>query len=144
MGYFLFVQTKELIRTHHWLILMSMKVREDKMTYYLGPQIGKTYLNYCVTVLFGVSRRAKRENILLDVVKWVVQLNNYKHDIRNSERSFPYSLRRIKTRDSQSIKERGLFYNLRFISRYSLNTGFVFLENESEQCKCRANVFFGE
>ena len=110
------------------------------MTYYLGPQIGKTYLNYCVTVLFGVSRRAKRENILLDVVKWVVQLNNYKHDIRNSERSFPYSLRRIKTRDSQSIKERGLFYNLRFISRYSLNTGFVFLENESELC----NVFFGE
>ena len=62
-----------------------MKVREDKKTNYLGPQIGKTSLNYCVPVLFRVSRRAKREIILLDVVKWVVQLNNYKHDIRNSK-----------------------------------------------------------
>ena len=89
-----------------------MKVREDKMTNYIGPQIGKTSLNYCVPVLFRVSRRAKREIILLDVVKWVVQLNNYKHDIRNSEWSFPYSFRRIRTGDSQSIKERGLCYNL--------------------------------
>ena len=89
-----------------------MKVREDKMTNYVGPQIGKTSLNYCVPVLFRVSRRAKREIILLDVAKWVVQLNNYKHDIRNSERSFPYSFRRIRTGDSQSIKERGLCYNL--------------------------------
>ena len=48
-------------------------------------------------------RRARRKNILLDV-KWVVQLKNYKHD-------FPHSFRRIKIRDSQSIKERDLFYN---------------------------------
>ena len=81
------------------------------MTNYLGPQIVNTSLNYCVPVLFRVSRSAKRENILLDGVKWVVQLNNYKHDIRNSERSFPCSFRRIRRGDSQSIKERGLCYN---------------------------------
>ena len=118
---FLFVQTKEPIRTHHYLILTSIKVSVDKMTNYLGPQIGNTSLNYCVRVLFRVIRSAKRENILLDGVKWVVQLNNYKHDIRNSERSFPYSFRRIRRGDSQSIKERGLCYNFWFISRYSLN-----------------------
>ena len=44
--------------------------------------------NYCVPVLFRVSRRAKRQNILLDVVQRVVQHNSYKHDIRNSKRSF--------------------------------------------------------
>ena len=92
-------------------LLTSTKVSEDKENNYLGPQIGKTYLNYCVPVLFRVSRRAKHENILLDVVKWVVQLNNCKHDIRNSERSFPCSFRRIRTRDSQSTRERGLCYN---------------------------------
>ena len=67
-------------------------------------------------------RRARRKNILLDV-KWVVQLINYKQD-------FPHSFRRIKIRDSQSIKERDLFYNFWFISRYSPNKEFIFLENE--------------
>ena len=83
-----------------------MNVEEDKMTHH--------YDN--VPVLFRIIRRAKRENILLDVVKRVVQLNNYKHNIRNSKRSFPYSFCRIRARDSQSIK-RNLFYNFRLISR---------------------------
>ena len=64
-----------------------MNVREDNMNSYLGLQIGKKSLNYCVPVLFRVSRRARRKNISPDV-KWVVQLNNYKHD-------FPHSFRRI-------------------------------------------------
>ena len=72
---------------------------------------------FCDPELFRLIRRAKGENILLDVVKWVVQLNNYKHDIRNSKKEFPYSFCRIRTRDSQSIKERDLFYDFRFISR---------------------------
>ena len=83
----MFVQSKELIRTHHILILTLIKVREDKMTYQFGLKI---ILGLCVPVLFRVIRRAKREYILFDVVKWVVQLNNYKHDIRNSKKSFPY------------------------------------------------------
>ena len=57
------------------------------MTYQFGLKI---ILGLCVPVLFRVIRRAKREYILFDVVKWVVQLNNYKHDIRNSKKSFPY------------------------------------------------------
>ena len=73
------------------------------MTNSLGLQIGKTSLNYCVPVLFRVTGRARRNNILPDV-KWVVQLKNYKHD-------FPHSFRRIKIRDSRSIKERDIFYN---------------------------------
>ena len=80
------------------------------MTNYLGPQIVNISLNYCVPVLFRISRSAKRENILLDGVKWVVQLKNYKHDIRNSEQS-KKAFRRIRRGDSQSIKERGLCYN---------------------------------
>ena len=80
----MFVYTKELIRTHHLLILTLMNVREDKMTNYSGPQIGKSSLTCCVPVLLRVIRRVKQENIILDVVKWVV---------------------------SQSITERGLFYN---------------------------------
>ena len=84
------------------------------MTYQFGL---KTILVLCVPVIFRIIRREKREYILFDVVKWLVQLNNYKHDIRNSKRSFPYSFCRIRTRDSQSIKERDLFYNFRFISR---------------------------
>ena len=92
-GEFLFLQTKELIRTHHELILTLMKVRGDKMTNYRGLQIGKPCLARCVPVLLRVSRRFKQENIFLDVVKWVV---------------------------SQSIKKRGLFYNFSSISRYSL------------------------
>ena len=91
-----------------------MNVREDKMTNHFGLKIIKVF---CVPVLFRLIRRAKGENILLNVVKWVVQLNNYKRDIRNSKRSFPYSFCRIRTRDSQSIQERGLFYDFRFISR---------------------------
>ena len=92
-----------------------MNVREDKKTNYWGLQIGKPSLTYCVPVLLRASRRFKQENILLDVVKWVV---------------------------SQSIKKRGLFYNFWSISRYSLNKDFMFLENESKLCECRANVFF--
>ena len=37
-------------------------------------------------------------------MKWEVQLNNHKHDIRNSKGSFPYLFRRIKARDLQSSK----------------------------------------
>ena len=56
-----------------------MNVREDKMNNSLGLQIGKTSLNYCAgSVLFLVTGRARRKNILHDV-KWVVQLNKYKH-----------------------------------------------------------------
>ena len=57
------------------------------MTYQFGLKI---ILGLCVPVLFRIIRRAKREYILFDVVKWVVQLNNYKHDIRNSKKSFSY------------------------------------------------------
>ena len=64
-----------------------MNVREDKITYEFGLKI---ILVLCVPVSFGIIRRAKREYILFDVVKWVVQLNNYKHDIRNSKKSFPH------------------------------------------------------
>ena len=49
-----------------------MNVSEDKMTYHWGLQIGKPSLTCCVPVLLRVSRRFKQENILLDVVKWVV------------------------------------------------------------------------
>ena len=83
----MFVQSIELFRTRHLLTLTLMNVREDKMTYQFGLKI---ILVLCVPVLFRIIRRAKREYILFDVVKWVVQLNNYKHDIRNSKKSFPY------------------------------------------------------
>ena len=64
-----------------------MNVRGDKMNNSLGIQIGKTSLNHCGSVLFRVTGRARRKNILRDV-KWVVQLNKYKH-------YFPHSFRRI-------------------------------------------------
>ena len=64
-----------------------MDAREDKMTYQFDIKIIQVL---CVPVLFRIIRRAKREYILFDVVKWVVQLNNYKHGIRNSKKSFPY------------------------------------------------------
>ena len=64
-----------------------MNVRGDKMNNSLGLQIGKTSLNYCGSVLFRVTGRARRKNILRDV-KWVVQLNKYKH-------YFPHAFRRI-------------------------------------------------
>ena len=38
-----------------------MNVREDKKNNSLGLQIGKTSLNYCVPVLFGVTGRARRK-----------------------------------------------------------------------------------
>ena len=41
-----------------------MNAREDKMNNSLGLQIGKTSLNYCVPVLFRVTGRARRKNIL--------------------------------------------------------------------------------
>ena len=69
-----------------------MNVREDKMNKHFGLKIIQ---GFCVLVLFRIIRRAKQENILLDVVKWVVQLYNYKHDFRNSKRSFPCSFCRI-------------------------------------------------
>ena len=62
-----------------------MNVREDKITYQFGL---KVILGLCVPVLFRIITRAKREYILFDVVKWVVELNNYKHDIGNSKNSF--------------------------------------------------------
>ena len=64
-----------------------MNVREDKITYEFGLKI---ILFLCVPLLFGIIRRAKWEYILFDVVKRAVQLNNYKHDIRNSKKSFPH------------------------------------------------------
>ena len=64
-----------------------MNAREDKMTNYRGLQIRKPSLTCCVP---KVSRRVKQENILLDVGKWVAQLNNYKHHNRNSKGSFLY------------------------------------------------------
>ena len=81
------IQSKELIRTHHLLILTLMNVSEDKMTYEFGLKIIQVL---CVPVLFRIIRRAKQEYILFDVVKRLVQLNNYKHDIRNSKKSFSY------------------------------------------------------
>ena len=83
----MFVQSIELFRTRHLLTLTLMNVREDKMTYQFGLKI---ILVLCVPVLFLIISRAKREYILFDVVKRVVQLNNYKHDIRNSKKSFSY------------------------------------------------------
>ena len=50
-----------------------MNVREHKTTCYWGSQRGKLSLNPCAHVSFRVSMRAKRENISLDVIKWVVQ-----------------------------------------------------------------------
>ena len=44
-----------------------MNAREDKMNNSLGLQIGKTSLNYCGSVLFRVTGRARRKNILRDV-----------------------------------------------------------------------------
>ena len=64
-----------------------MDAREDKRTYQFGIKI---ILVLCVPELFRIIRRAKREDILFDVVEWVVQFNNYKHGIRNSKKSFPY------------------------------------------------------
>ena len=61
-----------------------MNVREDKMTNHFGLKIISVF---CVPVLFRLIRGAKGENILLNVMKWVVQLDNYKRDIRNSKRS---------------------------------------------------------
>ena len=57
------------------------------MTYQFGHKI---ILVLSVPVLFRIIRREKREYILFDVVEWVVQLNNYKHDIRNSKKRFSY------------------------------------------------------
>ena len=63
-----------------------MNAREDKMNNSLGLKKKKS-LNYCVPVLFRVTGRARRKNIVRDV-KWVAQLNKYKH-------YFPRSFRRI-------------------------------------------------
>ena len=58
-----------------------MNTREDETTEDFKKE---NHLFIIVPVFFRVSKRAKRENILLDVVNWVVLLNNYKHDKRNS------------------------------------------------------------
>ena len=58
-----------------------MNAKEEKVTEELKKE---NHLSIIVPVFFRVSKRAKRENILLDVVNWVVLLNNYKHDKRNS------------------------------------------------------------
>ena len=76
-----------------------MKVRGDKMTNNWGLQIGKPSLNCCVPLLLSVSKRFKQENILLDVVKWVV---------------------------SQSITKHGLFHNFSSIFSLSNAGGVIF------------------
>ena len=52
-----------------------------------GSQSEKNYLSIIVPVFFRVNKKTKRENILLDVVNWVVLLNSYKHDKRNSSKT---------------------------------------------------------
>ena len=52
-----------------------MNAKEEKVTEYFKKE---NLLSIIVPVFF--SKKAKRENILLDVVNWVVLLNNYKHD----------------------------------------------------------------
>ena len=91
-----------------------MNVREDKMTNHWGLQIGKPSLTCCVPVLLRVSRRLKQENILLDVGEW------YHNPLKNV----------------------ACFIILWSISRYNLNWDFMFLENKSKLCKCRANQIF--
>ena len=56
-----------------------MNAKEEKVTQDFKKE---NPLSIIVPVFF--SKKAKRENILLDVVNWVVLLNNYKHDNRNS------------------------------------------------------------
>ena len=56
-----------------------MNAKEEKVTEDFKKE---NPLSIIVPVFF--SKKAKRENILLDVVNWVVLLNNYKHDKRNS------------------------------------------------------------
>ena len=74
-----------------------MNVGEDEMANNLGLQI-IAFLYYFEYVV------GPNEKIFCSLaVKWEVQLNNFKHDILNSKRSFSYSFRRIRTRDSQSI-----------------------------------------
>ena len=58
-----------------------MNAKEEKVTEEFKKE---NHLSIIVHVFFRVSKRAKRENILLDEVNWVVLLNNYKHDKRNS------------------------------------------------------------
>ena len=95
-------------------ILTSINVMEDKMTNHWGLQIGKPSLTCCVPVLLRVSRRLKQENILLDVGEW------YHNPLKNV----------------------ACFIILWSISRYNLNWDFMFLENKSKLCKCRANQIF--
>ena len=56
-----------------------MNAKEEKVT-----EDFKKENPLSIIVLVFFSKKAKRENILLDVVNWVVLLNNYKHDKRNS------------------------------------------------------------
>ena len=58
-----------------------MNAKEEKVTEEFKKE---NHLSIIAPVFFRVRKRAKRENILLDVVNWVVLLNNYKHDKRNS------------------------------------------------------------
>ena len=58
-----------------------MNAREEKITEDFKKE---NHLSIIEPVFFRVSKRAGRENILLDVVNWVVLLNNCKHDNRNS------------------------------------------------------------
>ena len=61
-----------------------MNAKEEKVTEDFKKE---NHLSIIVPVFFRVRKRAKRENILLDVVNWVVLLNNYKHDNRNSSKT---------------------------------------------------------
>ena len=58
-----------------------MNAKEEKVTEEFKKE---NHLSIIVPVFFRVSKRAKRENFFLDVVNWLVLLNNYKHDKRNS------------------------------------------------------------
>ena len=58
-----------------------MNAKEEKVTEDFKKE---NHLSIIVPVFFRVSKKAKRENILLDEVNWVVLLSNYKHDKINS------------------------------------------------------------
>ena len=50
-----------------------MNAREEKITVDFKKE---NHLSIIVSVFFRVSKRSGRENIFLDVVNWVVLLNN--------------------------------------------------------------------
>ena len=110
-----------------------MNVREDKMTNYRGLQTRKPSLTCCVPELFRVSRRVKQENILLDVVKQVAQLYNYKHHNQNSKREFPLLISSTQNK-RLTIHYRTWLILYRYISRIFFFFFFFFLTIFCEYC----------